>query len=74
MLIFKKYLIICIYIYIYINKINSAFAKVNFFLVYYTIMFEYLILLWLQFFILFFKYIYEIILCILTYNDKIQND
>ena len=74
MLIFKKYLIICIYIYIYINKINLAFAKVNFFLVYYTIMFEYLILLWLQFFILFFKYIYEIILCILTYNDKIQND
>lgn len=74
MLIFKKYLIICIYIYIYINRINLAFAKVNFFLVYYTIMFEYLILLWLQFFILFFKYIYEIILCILTYNDKIQND
>lgn len=64
----------CVYIYIYINKINLAFAKVNFFLVYYTIMFEYLILLWLQFFILFFKYIYEIILCILTYNDKIQND
>jgi hypothetical protein len=74
MLIFKKYLIICIYIYIYINRINLAFAKVNFFLVYYTIMLEYLILLWLQFFILFFKYIYEIILCILTYNDKIQND
>jgi hypothetical protein len=74
MLIFKKYLIMCVYIYIYINKINLAFAKVNFFLVYYTIMFEYLILLWLQFFILFFKYIYEIILCILTYNDKIQND
>ena len=74
MLIFKKYLIMCVYIYIYINKMNLAFAKVNFFLVYYTIMFEYLILLWLQFFILFFKYIYEIILCILTYNDKIQND